>query len=66
MVIRTLNFRQIGPVSIKKLAGSLKRDYKNVHGDVQLFIKLDLIKTNKEKLVFVPWDSISIDLSLAA
>ena len=55
-----------GPVSIKKLANSLKRDYKNVHSDVQLFIKLDLIKTNREKLVFVPWDSISIDLSLAA
>lgn len=60
------HLKKAGPISIKKLAASLKRDYKNVHSDVQLFVKLDLIKTNREKLVFVPWDSISIDLSLAA
>ena len=60
------HLKKAGPISIKKLSSSLKRDYKNVHSDVQLFIKLDLIKTNREKLVFVPWDSISIDLSLAA
>ena len=58
--------RKNGPMSVRALAGALKRDYKNVHTDVK---KLELIglvsRTNNEK-VEVPWDIVEARLRLAA
>lgn len=58
--------RQHGPMSVRKLAAELNRDYKNVHTDVKLLMSHKLIKTNRQGLVTVPWDDICIELSLAA
>lgn len=55
-----------GPISIKKLAASLQRDYKNVYDDVQQLCRVDLIKKNKDDKLIVPWDDIVIELNIAA
>lgn len=58
--------RKHGPMSIKKLAFALKRDYKNVYDDVQHLLRLELIQREQDGLFTVPWDSITIELALAA
>jgi predicted transcriptional regulator len=58
--------RKQGPMSIKKLAAQLKRDYKNVYDDVKQLEKLDLIQKKQDDTFCVPWDDITIQLALAA
>ncbi len=58
--------RKHGPMSIKKLAAELKRDYKNVYDDVKHLSKLDLIQKQEGTTLYVPWDDITIQLALAA
>ena len=58
--------RKRGPMSIKKLAGELQRDYKNVFDDVKHLLKLDLIQKREDETFYVPWDEITIQLALAA
>jgi predicted transcriptional regulator len=58
--------RKHGPMSIKKLAAPLKRDYKNVFDDVKHLCKLDLIEKQEDETFVVPWDDITIQLKLAA
>ncbi len=58
--------RKQGPMSIKKLAANLKRDYKNVYDDVKQLEKLDLIQKNQDDTFCVSWDDITIQLALAA
>lgn len=58
--------RKHGPLSIKKLAAELKRDYKNVYDDVKHLSKLDLIDKKEDDTFYVPWDDITIQLALAA
>ena len=53
-------------VSIKQLAEKLCRDYKNVHSDIKLLAKLGLVELDNNKKVFVPWDNIALEISLAA
>jgi len=55
-----------GSTSIRKLSQLLKRDYKNVHQDVQLLIKVGLIQQDEAKLISVPWDKINAEITLAA
>src|SRR4029453_3934242 len=57
---------QHGPLNIRQLAKSLKRDYSNVHTDVKLLLRLGLLASNANKQVFVPWDELTIELPLAA
>jgi predicted transcriptional regulator len=58
--------RQEGELAIYELAKKLKRHYKNVHSDVMRLSVLGLIEKSAEEKVFVPWDSISAELRLAA
>jgi len=58
--------RQNGPMSIRKLAKLLDRDYKNVHTDVTHLFRLGLVKKKQADKVYVPWDDITIELALAA
>jgi predicted transcriptional regulator len=58
--------RQVGKTSIRELATTLERDYKNVHTDVSKLIELGLIERTSEGKVMVPWDVISAELRLAA
>ncbi|CAA6803843.1 MAG: Unknown protein [uncultured Thiotrichaceae bacterium] len=58
--------RKHGHLSIRKLAGLLKRDYKNTHSDVKALIEVGLIEKDADGLVFVPWDNVETHLQLAA
>lgn len=60
------HLRESGPLSIRRLASQLKRDYKNVHTDVKELIAIGLIEENDENLLLVPWDSIVTELPLLA
>jgi predicted transcriptional regulator len=60
------NLREVGPLSIRKLALLLRRDYKNVHTDVKDLLHVGLIKENEDRLLIVPWDVIVSELPLLA
>ena len=55
-----------GKQNIRQLSQSLKRDYKNVHTDIQSMLELGLVEKDGDGLVFVPWDEIETHLRLAA
>lgn len=57
--------RREGPLSIRKLAATTKRDYKNVHTDIQELLRLELVKKTRDGLFEVPWDSIEMQINLA-
>ena len=56
--------RERGPASIAELARMLRRDYKNVHGDVKALIEWLAVERNDAGLVFVPWDEIDFKVPL--
>jgi len=60
------SLRKSGPMSIRRLANMLERDYKNVHTDVRLLEQVGLIDRTKDKKVEVPWSTIEVKLELAA
>jgi predicted transcriptional regulator len=53
-----------GALSIKKLSELIKRDYSNVHSDVQRLRENGLIETAEDGKVYVPWDNLDIKVSL--
>ncbi len=57
--------RAVGPVTVRALAQKLKRDYKNVHGDVQLLKRIGLIES-RDARVHVPWDVIRLHTEISA
>lgn len=50
-------------LSIRQLAGKLKRDYRNVYDDVRMLAELELIEKRADGL-FAPYDDISIHKTL--
>jgi predicted transcriptional regulator len=58
--------RASGPMSIRALAGTMGRDYKNVHTDVRRLEEVGLIVTTAGDQVHVPWDIVEARLRLAA
>ena len=57
--------RAAGPITVRALAQKLKRDYKNVHGDVQLLKRIGLIESEAAR-VHVPWDVIRLHTEISA
>lgn len=57
--------RAAGPVTVRALAQKLNRDYKNVHGDVQLLKRIGLIESYDAR-VRVPWDVIRLHTEISA
>jgi predicted transcriptional regulator len=55
-----------GPMSIRRLAAELRRDYKNVHTDVNLMKNIGLVERTEDNKVEVPWDIVEARLQLAA
>ena len=55
-----------GPTSIRALANSLGRDYKNVHTDVRRLENVGLIDRTEDDRIVVPWDIVEARLLLAA
>jgi|OpeIllAssembly_1097287.scaffolds.fasta_scaffold1511911_1 predicted transcriptional regulator len=53
-----------GPQSINALARSLGRNYSNVYRDVHRLMAHDLVARNERGQVLVPWDEVSIQLTL--
>jgi predicted transcriptional regulator len=54
-----------GNMSIRALAATLKRDYKNVYQDIKILESIGLaVKTSS--LFSVPWQSIAAEIKLAA
>lgn len=57
---------RFGANSVRGLAGSLHRNYKNVHQDVMVLERFGLLRRNGRQLT-APWDQVqsSIDISAA-
>jgi predicted transcriptional regulator len=64
MLLKTLH--KSGPMSIRSLAAELRRDYKNVHTDVNLMKNIGLVERTEDNKVEVPWDIVEARLQLAA
>ncbi len=56
--------REAGPLSISALAKLLKRDYKNVHGDVTALIEWMAIERDDDGLVHAPYTDIAVGVHL--
>lgn len=57
--------KRTGPLSVYRLAKTLRRNYSNVHSSVSSLIALGLIARDENDLVFVPWDDVEIHVSLS-
>lgn len=64
VLMKTL--RQQGPLSVRALAKTLERDYKNVHVDARELEAVELIQRNDEGLLVAPWDVIDAHVRLVA
>ena len=60
------HLRREGPMSIRRLAQQLGRDYKSVHGETSLLIQTGLIARTAEDEIRIGWDRIVTELDLAA
>jgi predicted transcriptional regulator len=58
--------RREGPMSIRALSNSLRRDYKNVHTDVKELGRMGLVTLTVEKRIMVPWDAVLAEVRLEA
>jgi len=56
--------REHGPLRIVELARRLRRDYKNVHGDVTALMEWQAVWRDDDNRVYVPWDEIDLRLPL--
>jgi predicted transcriptional regulator len=56
----------IGPVSVRALAGRIKRDYKNVHHDLQVLERVGLVTRSADGRLIAPWKKIIAEIALAA
>lgn len=55
-----------GPSAIRALAKKLRRDYKNVHQDIQILERIGLVEETKGGLVAAPFNKIVAEIQLAA
>ncbi len=60
------HLRESGPLSIRKLAAALNRDYKNVHSEAKELLFVGLIEETENGLLSVPWDTLVSELPLLA
>jgi predicted transcriptional regulator len=58
--------RRNGPMSARQLAKDLERDYKNIQGDIKMLSQLEIVVTDDSGKYLVPWDDVTIELTLAA
>lgn len=56
--------RAAGPLNVADLARHLKRDYKNVHTDVQHLMEWMAVERDEDGRVSVPWTDIVVDMKL--
>ncbi len=58
--------RREGPMTVRALAKALERDYKNVHTDVRVLERVDLLARDRDGRVLVPWNTVVAEVTLAA
>lgn len=58
--------RQAGPITINAAARLVRRNYKNVHGDVKRLVELGLIDKQEDGRIRVPYRTIVAQLRMAA
>ncbi len=58
--------RQQGAMSVRALAATLGRDYKNVHTDTRALEDVGLLERTPAGMLQAPWDVIDAHLSLVA
>lgn len=64
--IDTLDYLRIhGPMTIYALAKELKRNYSNVHADVDKLLEHGLAEKDADNRIAAPWDSIEIRMAQA-
>ena len=64
--IDTLDYLRLhGPMSIYALAKALKRNYSNVHADVEKLLEHGLAEKDTDNLISAPWDAIEIRMAQA-
>lgn len=56
--------REDGPMTIAELARRLKRDYKNVHNDVEKLIEWQALEKDEQNRVVAPFSEIVMDVRL--
>jgi len=56
--------RESGPMTIAALARLLKRDYKNVHGDVEKLSEWQAIAKDEQNRIFAPYAEIVVDVRM--
>jgi len=56
--------REMGPMNIAALARHLKRDYKNVYGDVERLIEWGIVEKDENGRVAAPYSKIIVDVRL--
>lgn len=56
--------REDGPMSIAELARRVKRDYKNVHNDVEKLAEWQAIEKDEKGRVVAPYSEIVVDVRL--
>jgi len=55
-----------GPSSVRALAGRMRRDYKNVHHDLQVLERVRLVTRLADGRLCAPWKKIIAEIALAA
>lgn len=56
--------REGGPMTIAELARRLKRDYKNVHGDVEKLAEWRAVEKDEKGRIVAPYAEIVVDVRL--
>ncbi len=51
-------------MSIAELARRVKRDYKNVHGDIEKLTEWQAVEKNEKGQIFAPYTEIIVDVLL--
>ncbi|MDX9710829.1 MAG: hypothetical protein RBT64_14895 [Trichloromonas sp.] len=57
---------QTGPSSVRALAKTLQRDYKNVHQDVEALECVGLVLRTADRRLSAPWEKVVAEINLAA
>ena len=56
--------KESGPMTIAELARLVRRDYKNVHGDVEKLLEWHVVEKDDQGRVVAPYDEIVVDVRL--
>ncbi|BCU07992.1 MarR family transcriptional regulator [Allochromatium tepidum] len=56
--------REAGPMTIAELARCVRRDYKNVHRDVEKLIEWQAVEKDDRGRISAPYDEIVVDVRL--